>query len=107
MTQILNIKSGRSYILNRNEVELNLNLNLYTFYSELENNIQQYVGDDPIEPYLALVRFLEQQCLQTITWRKSLSSARMECYKTFYDNPKYENDKRYVDTIIKCVSTLN
>ncbi len=76
------------------------------FFSELESNIQSYVGDDPIEPYLVLTNFLEQQCLQNISWKKSLSRARMECYKNFYDSSKYRNDKRYIEAIVKCVSVI-
>lgn len=30
----------------------------------------------------------------------------MECYKKFYDNSLYKNDKRYVEAIVKCVSVI-
>uniref|UniRef100_A0A3P9JIU4 BUB1 mitotic checkpoint serine/threonine kinase n=2 Tax=Oryzias latipes TaxID=8090 RepID=A0A3P9JIU4_ORYLA len=77
-------------------------MDIASYLQSFESRLSSYVGDDPLDPWIKFVDFLEQ--------RLPAGNASEMCLvfdslvQRFLNNERYSNDIRYVNYCIRCAS---
>lgn len=71
-----------------------------------EMNINNYVGDDPLEPWYAYIQWVEQSCPKSGK-ESALMELLSKCLNNFEADQRYTQDRRMVKLFIRYVSVKN
>jgi hypothetical protein len=77
------------------------------YYRAYDEKIKLYNGDDPLEPWVEFIHFLENSNLRVAKHQAKMRELIRDGVKTFYKDPKYKNDKRYLELLIKVVCKID
>lgn len=79
---------------------------IYFCYREFENLIRTYEGDDPLENYYSYISWIEQSYPKH-GHEGNFVALLEHCLKTYENDKRYTNDRRFCKLWIKYVSKNN
>ncbi|XP_051510645.1 mitotic checkpoint serine/threonine-protein kinase BUB1-like isoform X2 [Myxocyprinus asiaticus] len=77
-------------------------MDVNSYFQAFESSVSGYVGDDPLDPWVKFVQFLESKL--SPEERKGMSVVLDRLVQTFLQDERYHNDLRYVTHCVKCAS---
>ncbi|CAG7838355.1 unnamed protein product [Allacma fusca] len=73
---------------------------------EMEDQIKEYNGPDPLEPWMKYIEFLEQSCPTGGKTNAKYDHVLHRCFQFFSQVPEYRDDKRVVEVYLKAVQNF-
>uniref|UniRef100_A0AAZ3RK97 Mitotic checkpoint serine/threonine-protein kinase BUB1 n=1 Tax=Oncorhynchus tshawytscha TaxID=74940 RepID=A0AAZ3RK97_ONCTS len=78
---------------------------MFWFYRNFEQSLNNYTGDDPLDPWDRFIKYLEKRLPAEDS--KAISLVLDRLVQRFLQEERYTNDIRYVNYCIKCASYYN